>query len=348
MVLTRIQVVGISYLEGCFFGIKTISRIDMQITVFLKRQWFLTALLTMVAVTVLDATETVPDAGLWLRDWNVPSLVIFIIFLLSGMMLDARQLRSGLRDVAGTSAALGIIFVFGPIVGAVFGLLPLSDGIKIGMFLVAAMPTTLSSGVVMTGAAGGNMAHALVITVMANSLAVAAVPILLPLLLPLAGASAAVSIDRVAMMVRLSLLVLLPLGLGLLLKWLVGKALDRWSKLLQITCQCLIVVMVWIGVAGSRLTLISGAGDLGLILALTGGYHLILLAGAWGAVRALSLGPGRRESLIFMGAQKTLTLALILQVSLFPEYGQALVVIVVHHIVHLMMDGYLVGRLKRK
>jgi len=315
-------------------------------TGFLRRQWFLSALILVVAVTVIDATETVPDAGMWLRDHGAPSAVIFAIFLMSGGMLDARQLAAGLREVKGTAAALGVIFGLGPAVGALFGLTPLPDGIKIGIFLVAAMPTTLSSGVVMTGAAGGNMAHALVITVIANSLAVVVVPIVLPMLLPLAGASADVSIDRFAMMARLAMLVLLPLMLGLVAKWRFGERLDRWGKTMQRACQGLIVVMVWIGVAGSRRTLLGGAGDLGLILGVTAGFHALLLAGAWAAARVLSMGPGRRESLIFMGAQKTLTLTLILQVSLFPAYGQALVVIVVHHIAHLMIDGYLVGRLK--
>ncbi|MBW2597910.1 MAG: bile acid:sodium symporter [Deltaproteobacteria bacterium] len=48
-----------------------------------------------------------------------------------------------------------------------------------------------------------------------------------------------------------------------------------------------------------------------------------------------------------MGSQKTLPLSVILQVSLFPQYGLALVVCVLHHLVHLLMDGYLVGRLRK-
>lgn len=49
-----------------------------------------------------------------------------------------------------------------------------------------------------------------------------------------------------------------------------------------------------------------------------------------------------------MGGQKTLPLSVILQMSLFPDYSIALLVCVVHHIVHLMMDGYLVERLKTR
>ena len=62
----------------------------------------------------------------------------------------------------------------------------------------------------------------------------------------------------------------------------------------------------------------------------------------------LNLPAGRRESVIFMGGQKTLPLSVILQVKLFPEYGIALAVCVLHHIIHLIMDGYLVEKLKHR
>ena len=41
-----------------------------------------------------------------------------------------------------------------------------------------------------------------------------------------------------------------------------------------------------------------------------------------------------------------IALSIILQVSLFPQYGMALMVCVLHHMIHLLMEGYLVGRLK--
>jgi hypothetical protein len=54
----------------------------------------------------------------------------------------------------------------------------------------------------------------------------------------------------------------------------------------------------------------------------------------------------RCASVLFVGGQKTLPLSVILQVSLFPQYGLALVACVMHHLIVLMMDGYLVGKLK--
>jgi sodium/bile acid cotransporter 7 len=85
---------------------------------------------------------------------------------------------------------------------------------------------------------------------------------------------------------------------------------------------------------------------IGWVLVLVFVFHGVLLASAGLLSWGLQLGPGQRESVIFMGGQKTLPLSVILQVSLFPQYGLALVVCVVHHIVHLLMDGYLVGRFR--
>jgi sodium/bile acid cotransporter 7 len=64
--------------------------------------------------------------------------------------------------------------------------------------------------------------------------------------------------------------------------------------------------------------------------------------------KIFNIKKGQRESVIFMGGQKTLPLSVILQVTLFPQYGMALVVCVVHHIMHLIMDGYLVVKLKKQ
>ena len=47
-----------------------------------------------------------------------------------------------------------------------------------------------------------------------------------------------------------------------------------------------------------------------------------------------------------MGGQKTLPLSVILQVQLFPQYGLALTFCVLFHIIHLIMDGYLAGKLE--
>ena len=312
----------------------------------IKKYWFLIGLLLVFVVTVADASETVSSIGRWLKIHHGPDVVIVLIFLFSGLILDVRQIKSGVMDIKGIVAALIIIFLVAPVIAALFGAIPLDTGVLVGIFLVAVMPTTLSSGVVMTGAAGGNMAQALVITILANGFAVFTIPMVLSLLLNLVGGSTIVVIDKPAIMIKLGCYVLLPLCFGLSIKLLAKSLMDRWVYRLQMLNQLLVLAIVWMAISQAKDAIVSGGSSVGVIFLLVFGFHGILLVTAGIFTGFLKLGKGRRESVIFMGGQKTLPLSIILQVSLFPQYGLALVVCVLHHLIHLLMDGYLVGRLK--
>jgi sodium/bile acid cotransporter 7 len=312
----------------------------------IKKHWFLIGLLLVFVVTVADVSETVSSVGRWLKMHRGPDVVIVLIFFFSGLILDARQIKSGILDAKGIIAALVIIFLVAPVIAALFGAIPVDTGVLIGIFLVAVMPTTLSSGVVMTGAAGGNMAQALVITILANGLAVFTIPVVLSLLLNLVGGSTVVVIDKLAIVIKLGCYVLLPLCFGLTIKLLTKSLMDRLVYRLQMLNQLLVLAIVWMAMSQAKDAIISGGSSMGIIFLLVSGFHGMLLAAAGLFAGCLKLGKGRRESVIFMGGQKTLPLSIILQVSLFPQYGLALVVCVLHHLIHLLMDGYLVGKLK--
>lgn len=312
----------------------------------LKRYWFLIALMAVFVLTLADRSDTLSSIGRWLQDRNGPDVVVVLIFIASGALLEIEQVKAGLKDVIGTIAALVVMFVIAPLTAMALVQLPLGTPILIGIFLVAVMPTTLSSGVVMTGAAGGNTAHALFITILANALAVFTVPVSLSLLLSFIGGFTTVNIDKWHIMVKLFSIVLLPLGGGVLIKYVAVSLCTRFAPMMQIFNQCLILIIVWMGISQARQAIIDGGNLIGLIVLLSFLFHGVLLAAAGGIALIFRIGRGRRESLIFMGAQKTLPLSIILQVALFPQYGQALVFCVVHHIVQLIMDGYLVGKMR--
>ncbi|MBU0986843.1 MAG: bile acid:sodium symporter [Proteobacteria bacterium] len=311
-----------------------------------KKYWFLAGLLIVVAATAADTTETISGVGRWFKMHGGPDAVIVLIFFFSGLMLNPGQIKSGIRDLEGILIALVVIFLVAPLSAAGFGMAALDPGIKIGIFLVAVMPSTLSSGVVMTGAAGGNMAHALAITITANGLAVFTIPVALSLLLNLISGATVVSIDKSAIMIKLGLLVLLPLGCGLIIKYHTRVWVDPVAAKLQNINQLLVLGIVWMAMSQARTVILDSHDKIGLIFVVVFMFHGILLLAAVFFSLWFKVGKGRRESVIFMGGQKTLPLSVILQVSLFPQFGLALVVCVMHHLVHLIMDGYLVDKLR--
>ena len=308
---------------------------------------FLIGLGFVVALTIGDVSGTVAAMGQWLKVHRGPDAVIVLIFFASGLGLSIRAFRRGLGDISGIMMALVLIFVVAPVWAAGISHLPLSKGIIIGLLLVAVMPTTLSSGVVMTAAAGGSMAHALVITIVANSLAIFTIPITLTWLLSLIGDGGVIVIDRARMMLRIGLLVLLPLAAGLALNYWAQAKIERIAPKLKVFNQGLILCIVWMAVSQARPITLGSGQTLLIAVVLAFIFHGVMLISGGILTRLSGRRPGNRESIILMGGQKTLPLAVLLQMSLFPEYYAALVVCVVHHIVHLIMDAYLVGRLKR-
>lgn len=314
----------------------------------IRKYWFLISLFAVFFITLADRSGTLTTFGQWLKNHHGPDIVVVTIFLLSGFSLSPEELKNGLMDVKGMLLTFAVIFIAAPLAALFFTLVPMDKGILIGLFLVAVMPSTLSSGVVMTAAAGGSAALALVTTIVANSLAVFTIPYALSLLLVSLDLSVSVTIDKEAIMLKIGLLVLLPLGLGMIAKHFLSGLYRRFQRRITIVNQCMILLIVWIAMSQTRNILLGSGLTTVWIAGMVFAYHGLLLASAWGVIRLAGRRRGERECILFMGGQKTLPLSVILQMSLFPNYGIALLVCVVHHIVHLIMDGYLVECLKTR
>lgn len=305
-------------------------------------------LMAIPVLTVADVSQTLVRPGVWLKAHYGPDLVIMLIFLLSGMALNTAQVRDGIADVKGTMLALFLIFIIAPLIASCMSLLPLQRGLIIGLLLVSAMPTTLSSGVVMTGSSGGNMAHALFITIVANALAVATIPFTLTILFQSTGGTGVIEIDQLGIMVKLATRVLLPLFLGIVLRNFFTAAIRPLLPFTTRGNQICILIMVWMAVCAGRDAIISGFNAIIAVIIVVFCFHLLLVSAAIALATVFKIAKTKRESIVFMGGQKTLPLSVILQVSLFPEFGIALVVCVMHHIIHLIMDAALINYLKNK
>ena len=184
----------------------------------IKKQWFLTGIVLIFLLVVLDKTATLAQAGIFLKNHNGSSFMIFFIFLFSGFIIEADQIKAGIKDVKATITALAVIVFAAPVAAYLLSFFSLETGVILGLFIVAAMPTTLSSGVVMTGQAGGNMAHALFVTILSNCVSIVSIPVILPLLLLSLKLETDLFIDQRAIFIKLILLVPFPLAAGLFLK----------------------------------------------------------------------------------------------------------------------------------
>lgn len=314
---------------------------------FVQRHSFVLGLVLVTTATLADGTETTVHWGRWLKARHGPDFIIAAIFFFSGVALERETLVHGLLDFKAFAAALALIFGVAPLWALGLSQWPMETGLAVGLFLVASMPTTLSSGVVMTETAGGNPATALLITIAANAAAVFATPFLLEWLTAGVGPSSAVVLDKAPLMGTLALLVLLPLFLGTALRRPVSAVLHFAKCPRPGTINTVLVILVvWIAVCGSRHTIVHGLGRMPAVLALCIAFHGGILLAAFFMTRILGLAAGRREAVVFMGGQKTLPLSVLIQTAIFPQYGEALVLCVCHHVLHLIMDGCVLSLLK--
>lgn len=297
-----------------------------------------------------DPTGYISTTGIMLKEYSGIELSIFVIFFLSGLMIDTMEARRAAADMPGLLIALGLIFVVAPVYAYFFSTTGFFRKETVaGLFLVTAMPTTLSSGIVMTSASGGNRIHALLITFVSNLLCIFTIPITLGYLFSNYSGMLSIMIPATKLVRTLLLIVVLPLAAGSFLKVILKASTSgRISNLLDTSTinkinQVLVIGIVWMSASllGNH-EKIFGA-DLVKICIAALAFHLCLIGSAFGLVYISGRGPGNRESIIFLGSQKTLPLSVALQSTLFPGFGNTLVFCISHHFLSLFFDGFLVS-----
>lgn len=314
----------------------------------IKKQWFLLSLVLVFVAVIFDQSNSLVKIGILLKDNHSPEGMIFLIFIISGLLIESDQIKAGIKDIKSTVLALTVIIVVAPMAAGVLCIFPIETGVAIGLFIVAVMPTTLSSGIVMTGAAGGNMAHALFVTILSNFIGIFSIPVILSILLSFLHQEKELVIDQGAIITKLILLVLFPLMIGIVARAKVFNEEKLGKFKLQIINQWMIIGIVFISLAGAKQVLLGKGTAFFYILVMVSVFHLMLLGVSFLLVKIFKVTKGRCESVIFMGSQKTLALSVMIQVTYFNEFGIALLVCVSHHIIHLMMDGYLSVRMNRR
>ena len=258
----------------------------------IKQFWFLLGLVLIFIAVIIDRSDTLAGIGIFFKDNYASEVIIFLIFTVSGLLIEKNQIRAGIKDIKSTLLTLIVILVISPVAALMLSCLPLETGVAIGLFLVAVMPTTLSSGVVMTGAAGGNMAHALFLTITSSFIGIFSIPFILSWLLLFLDQSKGLAIDQGAIIFKLILLVLVPLIMGIYTKPFIFKIINPDKSRLQIINQCMVIGIVFISLAGAKQVVIGRGISVLYIVVLVIVFHLILLASSLFFAKIFSIKKG--------------------------------------------------------
>jgi sodium/bile acid cotransporter 7 len=312
---------------------------------FLRRQWFIFALLASLVVGFLF-----PQADRLLNPHNITRTALIVaLFFAMGLTLPSESIRAGFRDWRLHLYVQGFLFAFTPAF-YLLTTLPFRGGLQpdllAGIFALSCLPTTIASCVIFTQSAGGNVAGTLFNAAASNILGVFLSPLLLALLLREAGRPASAS--QLAEVFRdLAMQVLAPIAAGQLLRRFIRPFVERRRGALAQVANVLLLFVILLTFARSAgepgfLAQLRGALGLFLYLAVA---HLVLVALAYFGARALRFPPGNLVSVVFAAPQKTMALGVPLIATYFahsPEaLGLVLLPLLFSHPWQLLVAGFL-------
>ncbi|MFC6672701.1 bile acid:sodium symporter [Marinobacterium aestuariivivens] len=220
-------------------------------------------------------------------------------------------------------------------------MLALPAGALLGLVLIATVPPTLSSCIVLTQLVGGFTVWALMLSLALNLAGVLSMPLMLAQVLE---SGDHIRIDPVPLLRQLSLMVLLPFLAGILLQS--RRPVRSDLPLFQYLPSGCIVLGVWMAMSDSaavfrhlELALLLQIALAGLLL------HLLLMTLCWWSGRLLRIGWQGRVAMALAGSQKTLPVAISLLAVLEGPIGEALLVCVMFHFLTLFADALIAPRL---
>lgn len=312
-----------------------------------KPDWFL---LGMVAATTLAWAFPAPGArGGWLHPELLMKAGIALIFFLHGLALSFAALKAGtlrwpLHVLVQTST-----FLMFPLLGLAL-IAALDDRItpelKLGLFYLCALPSTVSSSVAMTAAARGNVAGAVFNATLSSVLGVFLTPLWVAVVLRTGGHAqplGPVIWDLVRWLV-------LPLLAGQACRPLLGQWAGRNKRFINRSDRAMILVLIYMSFCDSfRDGVWSGHGvaTLGLVLGASLGLFIVAMTVMSLAASALGFSREDKIAAMFCGSKKTMASGVPMAKLIFGAHqglGLILLPIMIYHPLQLVICGVLAER----
>lgn len=293
----------------------------------------------MILSVILAAL--LPGLGSSIKAACGSSIFILIIFFVCGWQTKLDSVHFN-RKFYLALVASGVLTLFiAPWAGFAVAKLCRLDALALtGLVVMASVPPTLSSGIVMTETAEGNVMLGVIMTVFYNLLGVLTMPVMLTWCL---AAEKSIDANPVKMFCDLLLLVVLPFAAGFLIRKWSGRKLPSFCG--YIPSVCVIILILSFFSSANRMfrsypvdiLLLAGAGSLVM--------RIGLMAILWGAGALLKLDQADRKAMIFTAGSKTLTIALAMLAILNAGEGPAIIPCMVFYFLQSMIDSILAGRM---
>lgn len=312
-------------------------------TNFLKKQWFFVGIAVVVALAF-----SMPAVGMFVREYKILKIGIFLAFLVTGMSLDTSDVVRQLKEYKVLVAAVFSSLFFFPFAAylAASVAFPSQPDFIIGAVIIATAPVTVASGTVMTGMARGNISLSLFICVLCNAVAIFTIP---PLLNILVSVTEPIELPVFKMMMSLIITVLVPTIIGQILQPRMKSFVVAHKKRISIFNQLVVLLIIFNAVAGSTTKLVSAGSDIILVFLFMIVLHNCFLFLNYRLAKLIKLDRPSVSAFTIHTSQKTLTVSYLVWAGyLADSFPMALIPCIAYHLTQSICDTILAEKFRQK
>ena len=278
---------------------------------------------------------------------------VSVIFFFYGLKLSPEKLRTGLSNWKLHLLIQTTTFILFPIFVLAFSFLLNDPDYKllwIGTFYLAALPSTVSSSVVMVSIAGGNLPAAIFNASISSIIGIFVTPIWMSFFIDETGSSA----ELLDVIINLCLQILAPVILGILLhhKW--GSVVENYKNELRYFDQSIILLIVYTAFCESFYGNMFSTHPLTEILILAFimiSFFLVMFTLMYMLSSLFKFNREDTITVLFCGSKKSLVQGAVMGRVLFPNpisFGLILLPLMLYHALQLIAGSIIAERMATK
>lgn len=312
---------------------------------------FLLMIATMILLAYIMPMPGLIKEPVSLED--IANVGVSFIFLFYGLRLSVEKLKAGLANWKMHIVVQLTTFLFFPLIVLAFRPLFIDTDFELlwlGVFFLAALPSTVSSSVVMVSIAKGNIPAAIFNASISSLIGVVVTPLWVGLFI----ASATGDFDVTDVFFKLIFQVLLPVIVGICLNSRFGAIAEKYKKQLKYFDQAVILTIIYTSFCKSFSEhLFEGLTALELVGLATG--MMVLFFAVFFCIgllsRLLGFSDEDRITVLFCGSKKSLVHGTVMSKVLFQHSsitGILLLPLMLYHAFQLIAASIMAQRMARR
>ena len=308
---------------------------------FLKKNVFL-----VLVICFMIFSFAFPEPGLYIKKIGLLSVFTFIAMFISGLSLSLENVTGSFKNYKIIIFSACTSFVIFPAVSYLLGKVFFTNTYDafVGAAIISTQATTVTSAIVLTMAANANVPLAIIITVINNFTSAFLSPVLLKIVLSM---DKGIEFDVLGMILNLFMVLVVPIVLAQLCKLFLKGFVSFISPWRKKIANFVVLMFVLIGSSNAAAEVMKSMKLLVLVLIFSAVLHMLLLLVCYVFSKAARVSKENLPPLLFCSSQKTMTTSTMIWGNYFSQYTVAPIVIVIYHLVQLVIDTYIAGRLNK-